>query len=239
MSCCDRQSSPPCAGITRFRFRRSADSRTRPLSPVGRAPVVAILARRSCQTARVDVRRQRLQTRAPVPGLRRAARRVPRRGAARRRRHRPAADEGRRATRRSSPPRGGSRPPASATARCSSSTTVPTWSHAAGADGVHVGQDDMPVAEARAIVGADRLIGLSTHTPRADRRRRAASTTSASGRSTRRRPSPAGRPSDSSSSATRPRTPSVPFFAIGGIATANVAAVQGRRRASGSRSCGR
>ena len=36
---------------------------------------------------------------------------------------------------------------------------------AAGADGVHVGQDDMQVAEARALVGADRLVGLSTHTP--------------------------------------------------------------------------
>lgn len=36
---------------------------------------------------------------------------------------------------------------------------------AAGADGVHVGQDDMPVEEARALVGAERLIGLSTHTP--------------------------------------------------------------------------
>jgi thiamine-phosphate pyrophosphorylase len=36
---------------------------------------------------------------------------------------------------------------------------------AAGADGVHVGQDDTPVAEARRIVGPDRLIGLSTHSP--------------------------------------------------------------------------
>jgi thiamine-phosphate pyrophosphorylase len=36
---------------------------------------------------------------------------------------------------------------------------------AAGADGVHVGQDDTPVAQARAIVGAQRLIGLSTHSP--------------------------------------------------------------------------
>lgn len=33
------------------------------------------------------------------------------------------------------------------------------------ADGVHVGQDDMAVAEVRAIVGHDMLIGLSTHTP--------------------------------------------------------------------------
>ena len=36
---------------------------------------------------------------------------------------------------------------------------------AAGADGVHVGQDDAPVADARRLVGPDRLIGLSTHTP--------------------------------------------------------------------------
>lgn len=35
---------------------------------------------------------------------------------------------------------------------------------AAGADGVHVGQDDLAVADARAILGPDRLVGLSTHT---------------------------------------------------------------------------
>ena len=34
----------------------------------------------------------------------------------------------------------------------------------AGADGVHVGQDDLPPADVRAIVGAGRLIGISTHT---------------------------------------------------------------------------
>ncbi len=34
-----------------------------------------------------------------------------------------------------------------------------------GADGVHVGQEDMPVAEVRALVGPDMLIGLSTHAP--------------------------------------------------------------------------
>lgn len=32
-----------------------------------------------------------------------------------------------------------------------------------GADGVHVGQDDAPVAEARAVAGPDALVGLSTH----------------------------------------------------------------------------
>jgi len=34
----------------------------------------------------------------------------------------------------------------------------------AGADGVHVGQDDLPVADVRRIVGGGRIIGLSTHT---------------------------------------------------------------------------
>src|SRR5207302_8467505 len=36
---------------------------------------------------------------------------------------------------------------------------------AADADGVHVGQDDMAVDAARAVVGPDRLVGLSTHSP--------------------------------------------------------------------------
>ena len=40
----------------------------------------------------------------------------------------------------------------------------PDLALAAQADGVHVGQDDTPVAEVRAAVGPDLLIGLSTHT---------------------------------------------------------------------------
>jgi len=39
----------------------------------------------------------------------------------------------------------------------------PDLVRAARADGVHVGQDDAPVARARAVVGEDRLVGLSTH----------------------------------------------------------------------------
>lgn len=35
----------------------------------------------------------------------------------------------------------------------------------AGFDGVHVGQGDMPVEEARALVGYERIVGVSTHTP--------------------------------------------------------------------------
>ena len=39
----------------------------------------------------------------------------------------------------------------------------PDLAVACGADGVHVGQDDMPVDEARSIVGGDRIVGTSTH----------------------------------------------------------------------------
>jgi thiamine-phosphate pyrophosphorylase len=41
----------------------------------------------------------------------------------------------------------------------------PDLAVAVDADGVHLGQDDTPVAKARAIVGGERLIGLSTHSP--------------------------------------------------------------------------
>jgi len=34
---------------------------------------------------------------------------------------------------------------------------------AAGADGVHLGQDDLPAPEARKILGPDSIIGVSTH----------------------------------------------------------------------------
>ena len=34
-----------------------------------------------------------------------------------------------------------------------------------GADGLHLGQDDMPYLEARSLLGPDVIIGLSTHSP--------------------------------------------------------------------------
>jgi thiamine-phosphate pyrophosphorylase len=34
-----------------------------------------------------------------------------------------------------------------------------------GADGIHIGQDDMPIEIARKLVGDDMIIGLSTHSP--------------------------------------------------------------------------
>jgi thiamine-phosphate pyrophosphorylase len=41
----------------------------------------------------------------------------------------------------------------------------PDLAVALGADGVHVGQDDGSIAEARAVVGPDRIVGRSTHEP--------------------------------------------------------------------------
>ena len=39
----------------------------------------------------------------------------------------------------------------------------PDLAHRCDADGVHLGQDDMPVVEARELLGAEAIIGLSTH----------------------------------------------------------------------------
>jgi thiamine-phosphate pyrophosphorylase len=41
----------------------------------------------------------------------------------------------------------------------------PLVARESGADGLHVGQEDVPVAEARELLGPDMLIGLSTHAP--------------------------------------------------------------------------
>lgn len=41
----------------------------------------------------------------------------------------------------------------------------PDLALAARADGVHVGQDDLPVGAARELLGPDAIVGLSTHTP--------------------------------------------------------------------------
>ncbi|WP_018248045.1 thiamine phosphate synthase [Orenia marismortui] len=36
---------------------------------------------------------------------------------------------------------------------------------AIGADGVHIGQEDLPLEEVRRLLGKDKIIGLSTHSP--------------------------------------------------------------------------
>jgi thiamine-phosphate pyrophosphorylase len=100
-----------------------------------------------------------------------------------------------------------------------------------GADGVHVGQEDTSVSAARALVGADRLVGLSTHTP--------AQVDAATGVDyigvgpVHATPTKPGRPAVGLElvrhAAAHAR---VPFFAIGGIDTAGTAEV---REAGGRR----
>ena len=89
------------------------------------------------------------------------------------------------------------------------------------ADGVHVGQDDMPVEEVRRIVGKDALIGLSTHsTEQIDA---AAGVDHISVGPVWPTPTKEGRPAvglDLVSYAARHTT--LPFFAIGGIDAGNV-----------------
>jgi thiamine-phosphate pyrophosphorylase len=93
------------------------------------------------------------------------------------------------------------------------------------ADGVHVGQHDMPVGEARAIVGAERIVGLSTHTPgQIDAARTADYIGVGPVYAT---PTKPGRePVGLELVRHAARHAAQPFFAIGGIDTENAAAVR-------------
>ncbi len=102
----------------------------------------------------------------------------------------------------------------------------PYLAQTCNADGVHLGQDDMPVEEAREILGPEKIIGLSTHSK---------DQLAASGRSAVdyvsvgpiwETPTKAGRPGVGlglveHATAHAPH----PFFAIGGIEPANAAEV--------------
>ena len=110
---------------------------------------------------------------------------------------------------------------------------------ATGADGVHVGQDDAAVDDARALVGPERLVGLSTHTPEQIDAALSAPVDYIGVGPVHATPTKPGRPAVglelvryAAAHAT------VPFFAIGGISPANVAAVRDAG-ATGSRSSAR
>ncbi len=101
----------------------------------------------------------------------------------------------------------------------------PRLARAAAADGVHLGQDDMPLATARAILGPDLLIGLSTHTPgQIDAARGVDYIGVGPVHATPTKPgrAPVGTELVRHAAAHA----RVPFFAIGGIDAANVAAVR-------------
>ncbi|MBS1868704.1 MAG: thiamine phosphate synthase [Actinobacteria bacterium] len=103
----------------------------------------------------------------------------------------------------------------------------PDLAAAAQADGVHVGQDDMPVAEARALVGEDVLLGRSTHTPEQVEDAAVADVDYFAVGPVHATPTKPGRPAVGvdlirhAASAPRP----LPWFAIGGIDTTNVGAI--------------
>jgi thiamine-phosphate pyrophosphorylase len=96
------------------------------------------------------------------------------------------------------------------------------------ADGAHLGQDDLPPSEARQIVGPDRLLGLSTHSPEQIEAATGAGVDYIGVGPVNETPTKPGRPAVglelvryAAAHAT------VPFFAIGGISTADVEAVGG------------
>jgi thiamine-phosphate pyrophosphorylase len=100
----------------------------------------------------------------------------------------------------------------------------PDLVEAAGADGVHVGQDDTPVDEARAAVGADRVVGLSTHSEaQADGARGVDYFAVGPVHAT---PTKEGRPAIGLDPVRHAaRTATTPWFAIGGIDTDTLPAV--------------
>ncbi len=104
----------------------------------------------------------------------------------------------------------------------------PDLVEAAGADGVHLGQDDAPAAEARALLGPEPLIGVSTHTPEqvgaAHRADRAVDYIAVG--PVHATPTKPGRPAVGTALVAHAAAhASLPFFAIGGIDSDTIGAV--------------
>jgi thiamine-phosphate pyrophosphorylase len=103
----------------------------------------------------------------------------------------------------------------------------------AGADGVHVGQDDRPARAAREIVGAERIVGLSTHTPQQIAAANRADVDYVGVGPVHATPTKPGRPAVGTALVREAAAHAAhPFFAIGGIDAATAAAV---RRAGAER----
>ena len=156
----------PSAGITRVRFRRSADP-CPPSQPALRAPVhcnasATLLARLEAGARPSPASREA----PPVPGLRRRAGRVPRGRAARRRRHRAAADEGRGRRARARRRRAGSRRLCAEHGALFILNDRPDLVARPAPTASTSGQDDMPVARARERSSARTGSSASRRTPR-------------------------------------------------------------------------
>ena len=103
----------------------------------------------------------------------------------------------------------------------------PDLARRAGADGVHLGQDDMPVRAARELVGEELLIGLSTHSPGQLEQGIAAGADQLSVGPVWETPTKPGRPATGLGYVRHAaeRRPPAPWFAIGGIDLGNVGEV--------------
>ena len=99
----------------------------------------------------------------------------------------------------------------------------------AGADGVHVGQNDQPVEAVREQVGPDVLVGLSTHSPGQLERALTAGVDEISVGPVYETPTKAGRPAAGLEYVRHAAATAgdCPWFAIGGIDLENVDAVAG------------
>ena len=109
----------------------------------------------------------------------------------------------------------------------------PDLARAVAADGVHVGQDDLAVAQAREIVGPERLVGLSTHSPAQIDAAGAQDVDYIGVGPVHATPTKPGRPAVGLELVRYAAAHAeVPFFAIGGIDAGNVGAVHaaGARR---------
>ena len=102
----------------------------------------------------------------------------------------------------------------------------PDLAAAAGADGVHLGQDDPAPAQARADVGDDAIVGLSTHsTAQADAAQSSGADYFCVG-PVHATPTKAGRPAVGLEPVRHAAaTARLPWFAIGGLNAGNVGAV--------------
>jgi thiamine-phosphate pyrophosphorylase len=98
---------------------------------------------------------------------------------------------------------------------------------ATGADGVHIGQDDASVTDARAIVGPERIVGLSTHSTAQVDEASSAPVDYIGVGPIHETPTKPGRPAVGLDLVRYARAhATVPFFAIGGISPANVDGVR-------------
>ncbi|HET9720334.1 MAG TPA: thiamine phosphate synthase, partial [Solirubrobacteraceae bacterium] len=93
-------------------------------------------------------------------------------------------------------------------------------------DGVHLGQDDLPLSQARELLGSERIIGMSTHgIEQIDAARRAGADYIGVG-PIHTTPTKPGRPAVGTELVrVAARRAQLPFFAIGGIDSETVGAV--------------